>query len=236
MYRYGVGQTPDSFTNAQLVASTMEGMLQQIEPGAKFGKPSYTAEVTAYQKAGQYGAQVVGPAIDSSGAPMVTIPLTHQAWDLNRQLHSDIATWGPLGPGYQDVQKARTLAWHMLVGYKQAILSGRQSAIASMQQRPAPTPRQVIPPSGPLQAAAQGLVAAIHTAVAAGGPPARWSAEFGQAKVMWQPTAKFQKAYNVAAGGSLKVDGVYGTQTQKALQSVVGTNTIEAAYGVAGWY
>jgi len=226
---YSVGAY-DPFEPGQQSASTMEGMLYAIEPNAKFGRTQYTDVLAAYQKAGQFGVDTVAPTIDGAGAPNVTQPLTHRAWDLNSQLHTGIRTWGPIGPGYQEAQQARALAWHMLVAYRQAIESGRQALQG--QRRPASGPAIARTPSAPLQAAAQTLLATIHAATQAG-EPARWTRERGQSNMMWKPTADFQRAYNKGAGGSLKVDGVFGGETTAALQSVVGTNRIVSANQMA---
>ena len=235
MYAYA-GQAIDtqSLDVANAKTNAMEVMLNTIEPNAAFGKMSYTDEVAAYQKAGQYGVQQIAPAIDAAGVAD-TKPLTHTAWDINAHLHSDISGWGPLGPGYTDVLQARGLAWQMLLTYKKALLAGRQAALQATQQSrtAAPTPQQAPQAPAPVQAAAQALLAAIR-ATSAAGQPVLWTAAHGQGSGMWRPTYNFQQAY-----GHLKVDGVYGTQTAKALQAIVGPGAVSAASGpgaaVAGY-
>jgi hypothetical protein len=221
-YVVGIG---DPFAAAQSAARTMEGMLRAADPGAQFGHIQYTDVVAAYQKAGQYGVDAVAPAIEQGGAPGATQALAKKAWDLNSQLHSEIRMWGPMGPGYQEVQQAKNLAWQMLAAYNQAIAAGQQSGARGGQgvARPARAA-----PSGPLQAAAQNVLAAIRSATQAG-QPVRWTREHGQSAYLWKPTADFQRLYNKASGGNLRVDGVFGSETTKALQSVVGTNRVMAA-------
>src|SRR5208283_1489181 len=110
-YSHVVG-VADPTVAPRAAVATMQGMLYAIEPGAKFGRPSYTAEVVAFQKAGQYGVTVVGPAIDAFGAA-ATQPLTRKAWELNGELHT-LPTSGRIGalymnvfgPGYRDMLKA----------------------------------------------------------------------------------------------------------------------------------
>lgn len=213
----------DPFAAASSAAKTMEGRLRAVDPGAQFGHIQYADVVAAYQKAGQYGVDTVAPAIEQGGVPDATQVLAKKAWDLNGQLHTGVRMWGPMGPGYQEAQQAKTLAWQMLVSYKQAIAAGQQ-AVLHGQRRPAPS----VAPSGPLQVAAQSLLAAIRSATHAG-QPARWSREHGQSAYMWKPTADFQRAYNKASGANLRVDGVFGSETAKALRSVVGTNRVTAA-------
>lgn len=218
---YGVG-AGDLFAAAQSAAKTMEGMLLAVDPGAQFGHIQYTDVVAAYQKAGQYGVDTVAPAIEQA-APGAVQVLTKKAWDLNGQLHTAIRTWGPIGPGYQEAQQAKRLAWQMLDTYKQAIAAGQASLrIQGTRPRPATTP------SGPLQAVGQSLLAAIHAAAQAG-QPIRWSPDHGQSSYLWKPVADFQRVYNKVARGNLKVDGVFGAETTKALQAVVGTNRLMAA-------
>jgi hypothetical protein len=248
---YAVGAVPAApFSAARTSAATMEGMLDAIEPSTQLdpsyvlssvepalamGKRNYTREVVAFQKSGQYGATVVGPAIDASGAADVTQPLTHKAWDLNGQMNS-MSSWGNLGYGYVDMQKAKTLAWQMLVLYKQAIASGWQRLLQREEQMHGGSPATATRQPGvsalpvPLQSATQALLAAIQSAKQAGESP-MWSRERGQSNVMWQPTSKFQRAYNKAMSGNLLVDGVFGPETSAALQHVAGTNTMLATRG-----
>ena len=224
---YFVGAA-DPFAAAAAAAKTMEGMLNAVDPGAQFGHIQYTDVVAAYQKAGQYGVDTVAPAIEQGGAPGATQALAKNAWDLNGQLHSDIRMWGPIGPGYQEAQQAKSLAWQMLVAYKKAIVAGQ----ASLQGAPRLARQPVAAASGPLLAAGQSLLAAIRSAAQAG-QPVRWSRDHGQSSYLWKPTADFQRAYNKASGGNLRVDGVIGSETTKALQSVVGTNRVRAASQLA---
>jgi len=230
---YATGQAVDtqSLDVANAKANAMEGMLSATDPNVAFGKISYTDEVAAYQKAGQYGVSNVGPAIDAAGVA-TTKPLTHAAWDLNGRLHTDISTWGPVGPGFSDAVNARGLAWRMLNTYKQAILAARQTVLqatqATLAARQAPPPQPVYSAAtSSVQAAAQALLAAIR-ATSASGQPVVWTAARGQATAMWRPTYSFQQAY-----GHLKVDGIYGSQTAKALQAVVGPDAVAAASGPA---
>jgi hypothetical protein len=226
---YGVG-SDDPFAAAQWAVKTMEGMLRGADPGAAFGHINYADVIAAYQKAGQFGVDRVAPAIEQVGMPGATQALAKKAWDLNGQLHADIRQWGFIGPGYYEVQQAKDLVWQMLSLYKNAIAAGQQSLLRGGQR-----PTQVVP-SGPLQAAAQGLLAAIRSAAQAG-QPVKWSRAHGQSAYMWKPTADFQRAYNKASGAAIKVDGVFGSETTKALQSVVGASRVTAAsqQAVAGY-
>lgn len=243
---YATGQyspeTTDPLNKGVALANQMEGMLQQTEPGTTFGKVSYTNVVAAYQNAGQFGVDHVGPAIDAAGAHDATQPITQQAWTINQDLHTKIKTWGTLGPGYSDMRKAKDMAWNMLNLYRSAISKARDAASAQLAQQvqqrlPHHMPPSSMhyaqytptsPPTPSVQQAAQGLIAAIRASAQAG-QPFRWSAEraahggAGQASAMWRPTWNFQSAYNGWAPDylKLKVDGIYGTATENALRSVV---------------
>lgn len=261
---YAAGQyspeSPDPLDKGVALANQMEGMLQQTEPGTGFGKISYTNVVAAYQNAGQFGADHVGPAIDAAGVPNATQSITQQAWTINQDLHTKIKTWGALGPGYSDMRKAKDMAWNMLNLYRLAIskaqdAQGAQLAQQVQQQLPHPRvphthlaaqPAQPAhfaqyTPTGPLtpavQQAAHALIATIR-ATAQAGQPFRWNAQraahgqAGQATAMWRPTSNFQTAFNGWAPDymKLKVDGIYGTATENALRSVV-PNAVEVAPG-----
>jgi hypothetical protein len=222
MYAYAVGQAVDtqSLDVAQAKVNAMEGSLNAIEPNVAFGKTSYTNEVAAYQRTGQTGVSSIAPTIEAVGVP-ATKPLTQAAWQLNGRLHTDISSWGPLGPGYTDAINARDLAWKMLASYKQAILVARQAASQ------APVVSRTSTVAAPLQSAAQALLAAIR-ATSAAGQPVMWTSAHGQATAMWRPTWVFQQAQ-----GHLKLDGIYGAQTEKALQAVVGPAAVATAHGRA---
>ena len=258
---YATGQfspeSPDPVDKGVALANQMEGMLQQIEPAATFGKASYTNVVAAYQNAGQFGADHVGPAIDAAGASNATQSITHQAWTVNQDLHTKIKTWGALGPGYSDMRKAKDMAWNMLNLYRSAISKVREVQSAQLTQQiqrqlphpyvphahPAAQPAHyaqyvpTTPPTPAVQQAAQALVATIR-ATAQAGQPFRWSAQraahgqAGQASAMWRPTWNFQTAFNGWAPDpmKLKVDGIYGTSTENALRSVV-PSAVEVAPG-----
>ncbi len=234
MYRYVAGQAVDSqaLDRAHDQVNAMETRLRAIEPrtrmrigspmGGDPGTISFADVVSDLQQTGQFGVDVVAPAIDAAGAA-ATQPFTHAAWDLNGRLHSEINTWQPLGAGLTDMQHARELAWQMLAQYAKAIVAGRQSALQAAQSRaPGPTARPAV--SAAVQGAAQALLGAIHATVAAG-QPVMWSAARGQGSAMWRPTWNFQKAV-----GRLKVDGVYGAQTEAALKATVGPGAVAGAY------
>jgi hypothetical protein len=78
---------------------------------------AYGAAVSAYQRAGNTGATVVGPSIDaaSNGASM---PQTHAAWVLNGTLAQ--VNNGPTA-GATDAAQAKTLIGQMLAQYRAAI-------------------------------------------------------------------------------------------------------------------
>jgi hypothetical protein len=227
---YTVG-LDDPFGAAQWAVKTMEGMLKAADPDAQFGHIHYADVVAAYQKAGQFGVDRVAPAIEQGGVPGVTQPLAKKAWDLNGQLHTAVRQWGDFGPGYYEAQQTKDLAWQMLSLYKNAIATGQQSVVRGGQRGPLQGA-----PSGPLQAAAQNLLAAIRSATQAGQSP-WWTRNGGQSAYMWKPAADFQRAYNKASGSNLRVDGVFGAETGKALKSVVGTNRVTAAsqHAAAGY-
>jgi peptidoglycan hydrolase-like protein with peptidoglycan-binding domain len=238
---YAVGQvaTADAVARVQALVDQMASELQQIEPGASFGKYEYTSEVQGLQSAGQFGASSVGPAIDALGAAQVTQPMTHQAWVLNGQLHALQVIAPALGPGYGEMRQAHDLAWSMLRLYQAAFQTAKQTlAQTARVPTPSPAPARPTASSKALQAAANDLLAAIHTATQAG-QPVRWSREHGQARVMWKPTGKFQRTYNAATHGHLTVDGIFGPETATALQSVVGPKTSPTpppqATAGAGW-
>jgi hypothetical protein len=75
-----------------------------------------TTAVQSYQQAGQNGATVLGPAIDSAsnGASQ---SYTHQAWVINGQL----AAINALDAGASDAANAQALVNQMLAQYKSAI-------------------------------------------------------------------------------------------------------------------
>jgi hypothetical protein len=84
----------------------------------------YSNAVTAYQAAGDSGAQVIGPEIDLAGAPNVTQPITQQAWQINGQLALIPAT----GATQASATQAQTYAKQMLALYQQAITAGNGAA------------------------------------------------------------------------------------------------------------
>jgi hypothetical protein len=97
--------------------------------------PEYSAAVSAYQAAGQAGATSVGPEIDLAGYPLVTKPLTQQAWYMNRALALAV----PASAVALDAQSAQSTAKQMAALYTQAIAAGRIAAASPPlpQNRPA---------------------------------------------------------------------------------------------------
>lgn len=87
---------------------------------------AYGAAVSAYQRAGNTGATVVGPSIDtaSNGASMSQ---THAAWLLNGTLAG--VNNGPTA-GATDAAQAKTLIGQMLAQYRAAI-AAIPSAVAT---------------------------------------------------------------------------------------------------------
>jgi hypothetical protein len=113
-----------SFAQASSDLDTTVGVY--ISQGAvAWNAGNYPAAVTAYQQAGQAGAQTVGPEIDSAGQPSVTQYYTQQAWNLNTALAAIPATTATQAQALE----AQTLAQKILSLYKAAIVAGQQAAI-----------------------------------------------------------------------------------------------------------
>jgi len=117
-----------SFAQASSDLDTTVGVY--ISQGAvAWNAGNYPAAVTAYQQAGQAGAQTVGPEIDSAGQPSVTQYYTQQAWNLNTALAAIPATTATQAQALE----AQTLAQKILSLYKAAIVAGTGAANAPSQ-------------------------------------------------------------------------------------------------------
>jgi hypothetical protein len=100
--------------------STMGASLQSGD--ASFAAGNYSAAVTAYQQAGQTGADQIGPEIDAAGFPNTTQYYTQQAWQVNSQLAAISAT----GANEGSALSASDLAQQMFQLYAQAIVAGKE--------------------------------------------------------------------------------------------------------------
>lgn len=111
-----------SFAQAESdLAETVQASIQAGD--AAWSAGNYAAAVAAYKRAGQTGAAVIGPEIDSIGVPDATQKFTQQAWQVNAQLANVNSTTPQSG----DALAASALAQEMLTLYQNAIAAGRRA-------------------------------------------------------------------------------------------------------------
>lgn len=167
----------------------------------------FTGAVTAYQGAGNFGAQTLGPEIDTQtgGASQ---PLTQQAWGIN----STLAGINPQGANQDDATTAQGLVTQMKALYEQAIALP-----------PGGSPGATAPAGGgtPTSPAAKAAAVAMNNALAAHGYKKSDQGLYG--------------AFQSAAGLS-PVDSFPGTNTMNALfLSLAAQNIAPANVKIYPW-
>lgn len=111
---------PDPYAQATVdLANEVEAVV--IAGDTYFNAGQYADALASYQAAGQAGATSVGPEIDLAGNPLVTQPITQQAWSLNGKL----AAFARDTAKVSDVSVAQGYAKQMLALYGQAIKAGQ---------------------------------------------------------------------------------------------------------------
>jgi hypothetical protein len=151
----------------------------------------FDAAVVAYQSAGQFGADTVGPEIDAQTGGS-SKPLTGQAWDIN----TNLAAVTNSGSSAQDAQSAQGFARQMQNLYQTAIAMPAASAGGGTAT-----------PSAALDTAAAQLLSYLQANGCTTSP--------------FSACSNFQTAYNAEGQIQLAVDGKYGRGTQGALQRVL---------------
>ncbi len=188
--RVGLGDAPtDLATLNQFVANGDGAMAQGL----------FDAAVVAYQGAGQFGADTVGPEIDGDTGGS-SKPLTGQAWDIN----TNLAAVTNNGASAQDAQQAQGFARQMQNLY--------QTAIA---MPPASSGGGTATPSQTLLTAAGALVSYLQ--------------QNGCTTSPFTACSNFQTAYNAEGQVQLAVDGKYGRGTAGALQRVLDVSGVGGA-------
>jgi hypothetical protein len=187
--RIGVGYAPIGFGDAPGDLATFNQFVANGDAAQAQGL--FDAAVVAYQSAGQFGADTVGPDIDAQTGGS-SKPLTGQAWDIN----TNLAAVTNNGASAQDAQSAQGFARQMQNLYQTAITMPAASAGGGSAT-----------PSATLVSAAQNLLSALQSNGCT-------TSSFGAC-------SNFQAAYNAEGQIQLAVDGKYGRGTAGALQRVL---------------
>ena len=116
--RRGLGAASTAYAQSTTDIAAMASSISAAD--TYLAASEYANAVTAYQAAGDAGAQVIGPEIDLAGAPNVTQPFTQQAWQINAKL----AALSAPGATLPSATAAQSYAKQMLAIYQNAVASG----------------------------------------------------------------------------------------------------------------
>jgi hypothetical protein len=159
--------------------------------------PDYPTAVQALQAIGNAAVSSTGVGGEIFAAAPDQKPLTDQAWQLNAQL----AAVPQANASATDAANAEAIITRMFALYQQAINNARAAP------PPAPAPPMTTAPSAALVQAAQTLYS--------------WLQTHGCQPRFVQEVHDFQVAYNKEGAVIIGVDGLYGGESQGALQRVL---------------